>query len=119
MNNNEKIEKMRHTLSHVLAAAVKELYPTTTFGIGPAIEKGFYYDTMFYESETTKVFGTEEFDYSDAFGAELVKYYRYNLVEKLSDIEGTKWIILDKDSEIRWNYIYRIETDGHVAIKVL
>lgn len=47
MNNNEKIEKMRHTLSHVLAAAVKELYPTTTFGIGPAIEKGFYYDIDF------------------------------------------------------------------------
>ena len=43
MENNEKLEKMRHTLSHVLAAAVKELYPTTTFGIGPAIENGFYY----------------------------------------------------------------------------
>ncbi len=43
----EKTEKMRHTLSHVLAAAVKELYPTTTFGIGPAIENGFYYDIDF------------------------------------------------------------------------
>ena len=41
------LEKMRHTLSHVLAAAVKELYPTTTFGIGPAIENGFYYDIDF------------------------------------------------------------------------
>ena len=40
----ENLEKMRHTLSHVLAAAVQELYPTTTFGIGPAIENGFYYD---------------------------------------------------------------------------
>lgn len=43
----EKTEKMRHTLSHVLAAAVQELYPTTTFGIGPAIENGFYYDIDF------------------------------------------------------------------------
>lgn len=43
----EQVEKMRHTLSHVLAAAVKELYPTTTFGIGPAIENGFYYDMDF------------------------------------------------------------------------
>lgn len=41
------LEKMRHTLSHVLAAAVKELYPTTTFGIGPAIDNGFYYDIDF------------------------------------------------------------------------
>ena len=44
---NAELEKMRHTLSHVLAAAVKGLYPTTTFGIGPAIENGFYYDIDF------------------------------------------------------------------------
>lgn len=43
----EQVEKMRHTLSHVMAAAVKELYPTTTFGIGPAIDAGFYYDMDF------------------------------------------------------------------------
>ena len=45
--SNEQVEKMRHTLSHVLAAAVRELYPTTVFGIGPAIENGFYYDIDF------------------------------------------------------------------------
>lgn len=43
----DNLEKMRHTLSHVLAAAVRELYPTTTFGIGPAIDNGFYYDIDF------------------------------------------------------------------------
>ena len=47
----ENAEKMRHTLSHVLAAAVQELYPTTTFGIGPAIENGFYYDIDFETKE--------------------------------------------------------------------
>lgn len=41
------LEKMRHTLSHVLAAAVKELYPNVAFGIGPAIDNGFYYDIDF------------------------------------------------------------------------
>lgn len=41
------LEKMRHTLSHVLAAAVKELYPHAKFGIGPAIDNGFYYDIDF------------------------------------------------------------------------
>lgn len=45
--SQEQVEKMRHTLSHVLAAAVQELYPTTTFGVGPAIENGFYYDIDF------------------------------------------------------------------------
>ncbi|MBR2641222.1 threonine--tRNA ligase [Candidatus Saccharibacteria bacterium] len=43
----EDLEKMRHTLSHVLAAAVKELYPHAKFGIGPAINDGFYYDIDF------------------------------------------------------------------------
>ncbi len=33
-----------HTTSHILAAAVKRMYPTTTIAIGPAIENGFYYD---------------------------------------------------------------------------
>lgn len=49
----EQLEKMRHTLSHVLAAAVQELYPTTTFGIGPAIENGFYYDIDFDETKVS------------------------------------------------------------------
>lgn len=38
------IEKTRHSLAHILAAAVRELYPSVKFGIGPAIENGFYYD---------------------------------------------------------------------------
>jgi len=40
----KKIEKIRHSLAHILAYAVQELYPGTKFGIGPVIENGFYYD---------------------------------------------------------------------------
>lgn len=47
MEKQSEVEKMRHTLSHVLAAAVKGLYPTTTFGVGPSIDNGFYYDIDF------------------------------------------------------------------------
>lgn len=43
-NADEKIEIMRHSLSHVMAEAVKTLFPQVKFGIGPAIENGFYYD---------------------------------------------------------------------------
>ncbi|MCK4274684.1 MAG: threonine--tRNA ligase, partial [Dehalococcoidales bacterium] len=35
---------MRHSASHVLAEAVLSLFPDAKFGIGPAIENGFYYD---------------------------------------------------------------------------
>ncbi len=39
-----KIETIRHSLSHILASAVGSLYPKVKFGMGPAIEDGFYYD---------------------------------------------------------------------------
>ena len=47
----DNLEKMRHTLSHVLAAAVQELYPGVKFGIGPAIDNGFYYDIDFGDAK--------------------------------------------------------------------
>ncbi len=37
-------DTLRHTASHILAQAVKRLYPTAKLAIGPAIENGFYYD---------------------------------------------------------------------------
>ncbi len=45
----DKLEKMRHSASHVLAQAVLKLYPDAKLGIGPAIENGFYYDFEFSE----------------------------------------------------------------------
>jgi len=38
------LETMRHSASHLMAAAILELFPEVKFGIGPAIENGFYYD---------------------------------------------------------------------------
>lgn len=40
-------EIMRHSFSHVMAAAILELWPTVKFAIGPAIDNGFYYDIDF------------------------------------------------------------------------
>ncbi|MFD1019139.1 threonine--tRNA ligase [Thalassobacillus hwangdonensis] len=43
-------EVMRHTAAHVLAQAVKRLYPSVKLGVGPVIENGFYYDLDLPES---------------------------------------------------------------------
>ncbi len=40
----EKLETMRHSAAHVMAEAVQSIFPDAEFGIGPAIEDGFYYD---------------------------------------------------------------------------
>ncbi|MDQ5957972.1 MAG: threonyl-tRNA synthetase [Patescibacteria group bacterium] len=47
MENNDLLANKRHTLAHLLAAAVLELYPDTKNTIGPAIDNGFYYDFEF------------------------------------------------------------------------
>ena len=45
MNQNiECLEILRHSAAHMLAEAVKEMFPDAKFGIGPSIENGFYYD---------------------------------------------------------------------------
>ena len=41
---SEKLEAMRHSASHVMAEAVKSMFGDAKFGIGPAIDDGFYYD---------------------------------------------------------------------------
>lgn len=42
--NDKKIETIRHSTAHIMAEAVLSLFPDARFGIGPAIENGFYYD---------------------------------------------------------------------------
>ena len=44
MHSDEGLEILRHSTSHVMAMAVKELFPGVKVTIGPAIESGFYYD---------------------------------------------------------------------------
>jgi threonyl-tRNA synthetase len=45
--NQEKLHNLRHTLAHLLAAAVLETYPDAKPTIGPTIDNGFYYDFEF------------------------------------------------------------------------
>jgi threonyl-tRNA synthetase len=48
------IDEIRHSLSHLLAAAVLKKYPKTKLGIGPVIENGFYYDFLFADQRGSK-----------------------------------------------------------------
>ncbi|MBP3841659.1 MAG: threonine--tRNA ligase [Bacilli bacterium] len=44
IKEDEKLSVMNHSCAHLLAQAVKHLYPNALFWVGPAIEEGFYYD---------------------------------------------------------------------------
>jgi len=41
---NEKLETKRHSLAHIMAASIQEMFPEAKFGVGPVIEEGFFYD---------------------------------------------------------------------------
>lgn len=43
-NSTENLEEMRHSLAHIMATAVQQKWPKAKFGVGPAVEHGFYYD---------------------------------------------------------------------------
>lgn len=55
-NDEKGLAALRHTASHVLAEAVKNLYPEAKLAIGPSIDTGFYYD---FDHES---FSREELD---------------------------------------------------------
>src|SRR6267142_4614407 len=41
---NDRLQAMRHSLAHIMASAVQHLWPEAKFGVGPAVDNGFYYD---------------------------------------------------------------------------
>ena len=44
IKENEDLSRLNHSCAHLLAQAVKHLYPNAKFWVGPVIEDGFYYD---------------------------------------------------------------------------
>ncbi|AGZ82490.1 threonyl-tRNA synthetase [Campylobacter fetus subsp. testudinum] len=54
-NSKEALDVIRHSCAHLMAAAVKELYPNAKFFVGPCIEDGFYYDMRVAKSDGEKL----------------------------------------------------------------
>jgi len=97
-----ELEKLRHTCSHVLAHAVKKLFPKVRLGIGPAIENGFYYDfdqkegfspedLKEIEKEMKRIIRQnlplKKIEVSQAKAKEMLKGEKYKL-ELLNDLKG-------------------------------
>ncbi|MDO8576901.1 MAG: threonine--tRNA ligase [Candidatus Daviesbacteria bacterium] len=55
MSDQEKLNSLRHSCAHLLAAAVKQLWPGTHNAIGPAIENGFYQDFDFGDVKISEI----------------------------------------------------------------
>ena len=54
VEKDEKMFRMRHSLAHIMAAAIQRIYKDAKFGVGPAIEDGFYYDIDLGENKISE-----------------------------------------------------------------
>ncbi len=111
----EALELIRHDAAHVMAEAVRELYPGTKVTIGPAIESGFYYDFDFPEevkitdvdlerieaAMRAHIEADEEFSRRDLPVAEAIEVfkaqgedYKVELIEDLIRDEGVETVSL-------------------------
>lgn len=89
------IELIRHSLAHVMAAAINKLYPDVKFAGGPAIENGFYYDF-----DTEHKFSPEDF-------SKIEKEMR-DLIKSNGRFEQ-KTVLLSEAKEIFKNQPYKME----------
>jgi len=89
------IETIRHSLAHVMAAAVQKLYPDVKFAGGPAIENGFYYDF-----DTEHRFSEEDF--------EKIEHEMHALIKSNGRFEQRN-VNLDEAKKLFANQPYKME----------
>ena len=90
-NDENGRKAYRHTASHVLAQAIKRLYPNTKLAIGPAIEDGYYYDFEFETPITTGDFEKIE--------AEMKKIIKENIPLEKYELPRDETIKLMKEKD--------------------
>ncbi len=85
----DELRMLRHSASHIMAQAVKRLFPNVKLAIGPAIDTGFYYDF-----DTDKAFTPEDLE---AIEAEMKKIVKENLKIERFELDRAAALELMKD----------------------
>ncbi len=81
---------MRHSLAHIMATAIQELYPKAKFGVGPVVENGFYYDVDLDEKLTTEDLGKIEKKMQEVVKANYVFEHSTMGLDEAIDYFGAK-----------------------------
>ena len=92
-NDLEGKKTFWHSSAHLLAEAIEFLYPGTKFGIGPAIENGFYYDIDLGDQE----FGQENFKAIEDKMLELARLKLDYVRKEISKMDAVQYFTLKKD----------------------
>ena len=107
-----EIEKIRHSMAHVMAQAVVKLYPGTKVAIGPAIEHGFYYDFEFPEGEN---FSSDKLPKVIKQMKKIIQEKQDFVVEKLSIPDARE---LFKDEPYKIELIEGLAQDGESEMTI-
>lgn len=104
---DEQLQTLRHSASHVLAQAVKRLYPGTKLAIGPAIDSGFYYD---FDTEHT--FTQEDLEVLEK---EMKKIAKENLRIERFELPRDEALELMKDEPYKVELINDLPEDATIS----
>lgn len=98
-----------HTSAHLLASAIEELYPQAKFGIGPPIERGFYYDIDFGET----VLSSNDFAKIETKMKELARQKLKNIRKEISKADAIAYF-KEKGDEYKLELLADLE-DGTIT----
>ncbi len=105
---SQDLNKIKHSTTHLVAAAVLKLYPKTKLAIGPAIEDGFYYDFDFKEKISEEDLIKIE--------KETEKLIKANLVFKKKKVDPEKALELFKNQPFKLELIKQLKKEGEKEI---
>ena len=100
-NSPKAIEIIRHTTAHIMAQAIKTLWPSTQLAIGPVIENGFYYDISCDHQLVP-----EDFEKIEQKMREIIKTNYKITREDISSAQALELFKNDKFPILLWGYSY-------------
>lgn len=103
----ECLEVLRHSCAHLMAQAIKALYPDAKFFVGPVVEEGFYYDFRVSEKLSEEDLGKIE--------AKMKEFANAKLEISKYEIQKSEAIKKFKDDDLKQEVLLRIP-DGKVGI---
>ena len=107
IKNDEKLNVLNHSCAHLLAHAVKHLYPNAKFWVGPVIESGFYYDIDLGDVTLTE-------EDLPAIEKEMKKISKSDKLIKRIELSKEEALEMFKDDEYKIDLISRMDENDAI-----
>lgn len=108
IKENEKLSVMNHSCAHLLAQAVKRLYPDALFWVGPVIEEGFYYDIDLGDKVVTE-------EDLEEISREMKKIVKENKLIKRLELSKAEALSMFSDNPYKIDIIENLDDDAIIS----